>query len=177
MSETLSVRGDPDARSRGLGTMLILCSRTAVGCETSASPDCTLANDAGSVLLDIAVSVGAQPIRAVPFSTFVRTARCPMAVVYRTEQLGKTVSTYPPCHEIHQSDGLSVLWPALGAVWPCKRRRVRWRAGMRSHSAPKPLEPARKEVSGHFCAYLDRHIPGPPAFLRSVSVAPWCPGD
>ena len=83
-------------------------------------------------------------------------------------------------HEIRassQSD-LSVLWPALRAVWPRKRRRVRGRTGLRSHSAPQLLEPARKEAPGHFCTYLDRHIPGPPALPGCVSVTLWwSPGD
>src|SRR5688572_25248060 len=52
--------------------MLISCSRTAVGCETSTSPDCTFDNDPGFFSLDTHSVWAADPMRAVPFSTSVR---------------------------------------------------------------------------------------------------------
>jgi len=52
--------------------MLISCSRTAVGCETSTSPDCTFANDPAFSSFDTHSVWAAAPMRAVPFCTFVR---------------------------------------------------------------------------------------------------------
>ena len=52
--------------------MLIACSRTAVGCETSTSPDCTFDNDPGFFSLDTDSVWAADSMRAVPFSTFVQ---------------------------------------------------------------------------------------------------------
>jgi hypothetical protein len=52
--------------------MLISCSRTAVGCETSTSPDCTFANDPAFSSFDTHSVWAADPMRAVPFCNIVR---------------------------------------------------------------------------------------------------------
>ena len=52
----------------GLGTMLISCSSTAVGCETSTSPDGRFANDLKRSF-DMTQSCALHAIRAVPSST------------------------------------------------------------------------------------------------------------
>src|SRR5687768_12116165 len=49
--------------------MLIWCSRTAVGCETSTFPDWTFDNAPGALLLTH-LHLGRRPAARVPFSTF-----------------------------------------------------------------------------------------------------------
>ena len=103
-----------------------------------------------------------------------------MAVVYRTEQLGKTVSAYSPCHEMrasYQSDGLSdrgLRSEPYGhaSVAECVGALESEVTLLRNHLSQRGRRPP---VISRM--YLDRHIPGPPAFLGSVSVALWCPGD
>ncbi len=52
--------------------MLISCSRTAVGCETSTSPGCMFDNDPGSSFLDTHSVCDAGAVGAVPISALVQ---------------------------------------------------------------------------------------------------------